>query len=149
MAGSFSSSSENVSDRRLSGAVQRDRGFDQRFEGRAIESVTLAQVNRAARAGVKAGVEQSLRIVERGAPREGQLDLVLVSLAGADDAVVLPHRDAGGVRRLAPLAGLGDARNRLADQRADAVESRRAPVAGLAQWSDRFGGNSQLAQPLA
>ena len=42
---------------------------------------------------VKTGVEEARRILQSRPFGEGQLHDVLVSLAGADNAVVLPHRN--------------------------------------------------------
>src|SRR5690606_39762789 len=63
-----------------------------------------------------------------GAAEEGELHLVLVDLAGAEDAGVRPDRHAVGIRRLAPLRLLDDIRIRRADHLAHALERREAPV---------------------
>src|SRR4051812_47100698 len=73
------------------GRVQLHRGADQRLQRRLVDRLTLANVDGAADVAVEAGVEQALRILQRGAPGEGQLDDVLIGLAGGDDAVVRPH----------------------------------------------------------
>ncbi len=63
-------------------------------------------VDRAPDVAFEAGVEQVRRVVERGALGEGQLHDGLVGLAGADDAVVGPDRDAAPLPLLDHL-GIG------------------------------------------
>ena len=60
-----------------------------------------------------------------GAPGEGQLHDSLVRLAGADDAVVLPHRNA------APLPRLDHLRVGLSDESSDPGERLAPPIAQL------------------
>src|SRR5690606_25838649 len=49
-----------------------------------------------ARAAVQPGVEQARRVRQGRAPGEGQLDLVPVGFAGADDPTLIPGGDASG-----------------------------------------------------
>src|SRR5689334_702551 len=82
--------------RRLPGLrlVQGHGGADQLLERGLVELVVLVDVDGATYVAVETRVEQLRRIVERGALGEGQLHDRLVRFAGADDAVVLPHRHA-------------------------------------------------------
>src|SRR5437868_3477594 len=83
----------------------------------------------------EAGVEETRRVLECGASGEGQLDLVLVGFVGADDAVVLPYRDAAhAVRRLSPFHFLDYVRVGLPDQR---PYPRQRVVAPVIQLFDR------------
>ena len=66
---------------------------DQLLEGARVEGVVLVDVDGPPGAAAEAGVEQPGGVVERRALGEGELDLVLVDLAGADDPVVGPRRD--------------------------------------------------------
>src|SRR5262249_29663279 len=105
--------------------VQRDGGLHERHERLLVDRLSLLEVDRAARVALEARVEQARRILQRGALEEGQLDHLLVRLAGADDAVVLPHRDA------APLPRLDDVGIGPLDQSAQSPEQLAAPVAEL------------------
>src|SRR5664280_1287434 len=73
----------------------------------------------------KAGVEQSLGIPERSALGESQLHDALVRLAGADNAVVRPNRNAS------PLPLLDHLRISLFDESADMGERLAPPVVQL------------------
>src|SRR5688500_9972215 len=79
------------------GLVVAHRLAHQGLEGRLVDLVALAQVDRAAGVAGEAGVEQVGGVGERGAVGEGELDVGLVDLAGAEDAGVFPDGDAGGV----------------------------------------------------
>src|SRR4051812_9870173 len=102
--------------------VQRDGGANQRLQRLRVDLVALVDVDRAPRVALEARVEELRRIVQRRALREGELHDVLVRLTGADDPVVLPHRNA------APLPRLLHVRIGLLDQLADASERLAAPV---------------------
>src|SRR5579862_3629282 len=70
----------------------------------------------------EAGVEQTFRVLERGALGERQLHDALVRLAGTDQSIVRPHRNA------APLPLFDHFRVRLLDENADMGESLAPPV---------------------
>src|SRR5437879_2618535 len=72
---------------------------------------------------VKAGVEESRRVLERGALEESQLHDALVRLAGADQSIVRPNRNAS------PLPLLDHFRVGLFDESADMGERLAPPVA--------------------
>src|SRR5471030_2617278 len=71
-----------------------DRGADQFLERGLVDLGTFADVDRAAHIAVEARVEEILRIVERGAAREGELHDLLVGLPCAYNPVVGPDGDA-------------------------------------------------------
>src|SRR5689334_15773676 len=78
---------------------------------------------------LEARVEEVPRVRERGALDEGDLDVTLVGLTGADEPVMRPHRDARGVGWLSPLHLFDRIRIGLLNERADASERRAPPVA--------------------
>src|SRR4051794_36121842 len=110
--------------------IKGDRGTYERLERVRVDLLPLLDVDRAPRVPLEAGVEEPRRVVQRGALGEGQLHLVLVGLAGADDPVVLPHRGARA-RLLHPLHLLGDVRILLPDQLAHPGQRVPAPVTQL------------------
>src|SRR6185295_14642748 len=61
-------------------------------------------------------------------PGEGQLDVVLVGLTGADHPAVRPHRHTRRVGRFFPLQLLDHVRVRLLHERADASKRPAPPV---------------------
>ncbi len=77
---------------------------------------------------VEARVEEARGVLERGALGESQLHFVFVGLAGADDAVVLPHRNPERVRRFSPLHRLDHVGIGLFDEFADPRQRLVAPV---------------------
>src|SRR5918998_6160289 len=76
------------------GLVQRDRGADEILQRVLVHLVALVEVDGAARVPLEAGVEEARGILQRRSLGERHLHDALVGLAGADDSVVLPHRDA-------------------------------------------------------
>src|SRR6516225_7496809 len=70
----------------------------------------------------KARVEQSRRVLERGALGESQLHDTLVRFAGADQSIVRPHRNTS------PLPLLDHFGVRLLDENADMGERLAPPV---------------------
>jgi len=69
-----------------------------------IDLVAPVKIDGAPGAAFEACVEETGRVLERGALGEGQLHFVLVRLAGADDPGVFPHRNPQHrVRRFSPL----------------------------------------------
>src|SRR5690349_567240 len=72
------------------GRVRGHGGADQLLEGAVVELLALADVDRTARVALEAGVEELLRVVQRGAAEERQLHDLLVRLARAHDPVVRP-----------------------------------------------------------
>ncbi len=83
-------------------------------------------VDRTPRVALQAGVEQALRVRQRGTVGEGQFHCLLVGFAGAQDAVVLPHRCT------APLPGFLHVRQRFMDQCTHACQRFAAPVPSAA-----------------
>src|SRR4029077_685144 len=80
------------------------------------------EIDRAPGVAFKAGVEQTGRVLERGALGESQLHDALVRLAGADQSIVRPHRNAS------PLPLLDHFGVRLLDESADIGERLAPPV---------------------
>ncbi len=70
----------------------------------------------------EAGIEKVRGILQCSTFGEGQLHHGLVGLAGADDAVMLPHRNA------APLPGLDHIGIGLLDEMADPAERIAPPI---------------------
>src|SRR5215213_2965544 len=114
--------------------VELDGLADQRLQRLAVDLLALVDVERAPGVAAEAGVEEIRGVLQRGALGEGQLHLVLVALAGADDPVVRPDR-------VAPFPLLDDLGVGLLDQAADAGEGLAAPVAELRDpLVDQLGG---------
>src|ERR1700687_218671 len=80
-------------------------------------------IDRASDIAFKAGVEQSCRVLERRALGERQLHDALVRLAGADQSIVIPTRNAS------PLPFLDHRRDSLLDESANTGERLAPPVA--------------------
>src|SRR3981081_632745 len=80
------------------------------------------QIDSAPDIAFKAGVEQSRRVLERSALGESQLHDALVRLAGADQSIVRPNRNAS------PLPLLDHLRVSLFDESADMGERLAPPV---------------------
>src|SRR5512147_2574159 len=119
--------------------VERDGGADQGLQGCLVDLLALFDVDGATRIALEAGIEQLRRILERSAFCEGQLHHGFVGLAGADDAVMLPDRNA------APLPFLDNFRIGFLDQSADAAQRLAAPVAELLDARiDLLGGRSAI-----
>src|SRR5258708_1276556 len=106
------------------GTVARDRLAHQRLEGGPVHLLSLVDVDRSAHVAVEARVEETRRILERRTLGEGQLHVILVGFARANDAVVRPHRSA-------PLPLLDNVRVGLLDELAHSAEGVPAPVAEL------------------
>src|SRR3954454_23367786 len=68
--------------------VQPDCGADQLPERVLVDPFALVDVDRAPGVALQARVEEARRILQRCALGEGELDGVLVGLAGADHSVV-------------------------------------------------------------
>src|SRR3981081_3447249 len=79
------------------------------------------QIDSAPDIAFKAGVEESRRVLERSALGESQLHDALVRLAGADQSIVRPNRNA-------PLPLLDPLRVSLFDESADMGEHLAPPV---------------------
>ncbi len=107
------------------GRVQLHGRADQRLQRLFVDLRALGNIDRAPHIAVEAGIEQAGRVVQRRALGKRHLHDGLVGLAGADDAVVLPHGNA------APFPFLDDLRIGLLDQRADPLQRLAAPVAEL------------------
>src|SRR5882672_140158 len=113
---------------RLAGGVEGDGLANERLEGRLVNFFSFVDVDRAACVSVETRVEETGRIFERRAPGEGKLHDILVGLAGADDAVVRPHR-------ITPLPLLDDVRVCFLDELAHSAEGFPAPVT---EFSESF-----------
>src|SRR5271163_1293775 len=72
--------------------VGRHRGADQFLEGCFVDRLPFAQVDRPPRVPFQAGIEELLRVFDRGAASEGELHDLLVRFPSADDAVMRPDR---------------------------------------------------------
>src|SRR5262245_4377899 len=105
----------------LSLAVVRNGGANQVLKRGRVNLVAFAEIDGARGLRVRAGIEKSLRIVERSALEEVELYMVLEGAGTANQAVVAPH---GG----APLPFLSDAWDGLANQLAQSSVDRAAPV---------------------
>ena len=99
--------------------VQGYGGANEGLEGLVVDLVALVDIDGAPGIAFQAGVEQARRVFQRGAAGEGKLHVGFVGLAGADDAVVLPHGSPRiAIRRLAPFHVLDHAGIGLLDERA-------------------------------
>src|SRR5438093_11942863 len=77
---------------RLARNVEGDRLANERREGGLVNVFSFVDVDRAAYVSVETRVEETGRILQRGALGEGKLHDTLVGFASADDAVVQPNR---------------------------------------------------------
>src|SRR5689334_1412685 len=107
------------------GLVLEHGGPDERLERGLVELVVLADVDRPPDLALEARSEQALRVGQRSALRERQLDRALVALARAEDAVMRPDRHV-------PLPLLDHARVGGPDQPAHVRERLPSPIAELA-----------------
>src|SRR5882672_5684399 len=107
---------------RLARIVEGDRLANERLEGGRVNVFAFVDVDRATRVSVEARVEETGRILQSRALEEGQLHDLLVGFAGADDAVVRPHRSAH------PLPLLDNVRVCCLDELAHSAEGLPAPV---------------------
>ena len=90
--------------------IEGNRPANKRLEGGLVNLFSFVDVNRPAHLPVEARVEETGRVGERRALGEGEFHDALVGLAGAEDAVVRPHR------RAHPLPFLDDIRVGLLDE---------------------------------
>src|SRR5882762_9028188 len=79
---------------RLARAVESDGLANERLESGLVYFFSLVDVDRAAYVSLETRVEETGRILQRRALREGKLHDILVGFASADDAVVRPNRSA-------------------------------------------------------
>src|SRR3954466_9990017 len=70
-------------------------GADQSLEASFVDLLPFAEVDGPPRLPFQAGVEELLRVLERGSAKEGELHDLLVRLAGADVAVMGPDGRSG------------------------------------------------------
>src|SRR5204863_3964104 len=110
--------------------VQRHCFTNQALQSLFVDRVVLLDVDRAPHLSLEAGVEETRRIVQRGALEERQLDDALVGLTCADAAVVGPDR-CSRARGLRPLPLLDDIGVRVLDHPAHTAQRLAAPVAEL------------------
>src|SRR6478736_3752548 len=99
-----------------SGLVVGRGGAHELLQCRLVDRLAFMDVDGTSRVALQTGVEQALRIRERRATGESHLDDTVVALAGADDAVVRPDRDA------APLHFLDGLRVGILDESPDPAE---------------------------
>src|SRR4051794_21470259 len=125
----LASAAANASLRRLAGRglVQADGSSDEGRKRLLIDLIALVEVDRAPGVAVEARVEQSRGVVERGALEECEFHDALVRLAGADQALVRPHRNPW-IGSLFPLPLLDRVGVGLSDQSAKRGEGRAPPV---------------------
>src|SRR5206468_897121 len=97
--------------------VEGDRLANKRLERGLVNFFSFVDVDRAAYVSVETRVEETGRILQRGALGEGQLHDIPVGFASADDAVVRPDRGAG-LGWFNPLPLLDDVRVCFLDERA-------------------------------
>src|SRR5436309_14702100 len=95
-----------------------------------VELVIFFDVDGTPDLPLKAGVEETRRIVQSSALEERQLDHVLVGLTSTDTPVVGPDR-CSGVRGFHPLPLLDDIGVRFLDESSHPAERLAAPVAQL------------------
>src|SRR5712672_1810732 len=107
---------------RLARTVEGDRLANERLEGGLVNFFSFVDVDRAACVSVETRIEETGRILQRRALREGKLHDILVGFASADDAVVRPNRSAP------PLPLLDDVRVCLLDELPHSAEGSPAPV---------------------
>src|SRR5436190_9829922 len=115
---------------RLARTVEGDRLANERRERGLVNFFSFVDVDRAAYVSVETRVEETGRILQRRALREGKLHDILVGFASADDAVVRPNRGAG-FGWFDPLPFLDDVRVCFLDEPAHSAESFPAPILEL------------------
>src|SRR5262249_50032213 len=76
-----------------SGLVQGHGGANESLQCLLVYLLALVKVDGAPCVPLKTGVEKARRILQRRSFGEGHLHHALVSLAGADQSVVRPHRN--------------------------------------------------------
>lgn len=111
--------------------VERDGGADKILERRLVDDIALMNIDGPARLGVKTGVEETVRIVQRCAFEHVDLDVIPECANGDDVSVVRPHW------RI-PFPFLDEVRRGVEDQFAKAREQLAAPVGKFLD----VGGNS-------
>src|SRR5882762_2007262 len=115
---------------RLARTIEGDRLANERPEGGLVNFFSFVDVDRAAYVAVETRVEETGRILQRGALSEGKLHDILVGFASADDAVVRPNRGAG-FGWFDPLPLLDGVRVCFLDELAHSAEGFPAPVPEL------------------
>src|SRR5690606_29511890 len=103
------------------------------LECAGVDGLGLEEVDGAADIACKAGVEQVVGVIKRGALGEGGFDRRLVDFPGAEDAVVRPDR-------LAPFPFLDDIGESLVDKATYLSHLAAAPVGQVGDTPvDQFG----------
>src|SRR5260221_7183049 len=125
---------------RLARTVEGDRLVNERLEGGLVNFFSFVDVDRAACVSFQTRVEETGRILQRGALGEGKLHDILVGFASADDAVVRPNRSAH------PLPLLDDVRVCFLDELAHSAEGFPAPVP---EFGDSFRDELRCGPALA
>ena len=105
--------------------VGRHRGADELLEGSFVDLLPFAEVDRTPRVPFQAGIEELLRVFERGSASEGELHHLLVRFPGADDAVMRP--DGGSP----PFPLLLDVGVGIVDELTDMSEGLSSPIPQL------------------
>src|SRR5262249_4929614 len=107
------------------GLVQDHGGANERLQRRLVDLVALVEVDGTPYVPLKTGIEEARRILQARAFGEGHLHDALVSLTGADQSVVRPHRNAS------PLPLLDNVGTRFFDEAAQPAHLLPPPVAEL------------------
>src|SRR5215472_2248650 len=75
------------------GLVQGHGGANESLQRLVVNLLALVEVDGTPRVSLETGIEEPCRILQRRPSRERHLDDALVSLAGADQSIVRPHRN--------------------------------------------------------
>src|SRR5262249_35069067 len=102
--------------------VGSHRGADESLEGSVVDLLSFAEVDRAPRVPVQAGIEELSRVLDGGSASEGKLHDLFVRFPCADDAVMRPDRDSP------PFPLLLDVGVGIVDNFADMSESLTSPI---------------------
>jgi len=104
------------------GQIVGDGGANEFLQRGLINGLAFAEINGARRLGLKPGVEETLRILQRSPFEKIDLHVVLQSAGAANKTILCPHC------RI-PLPLFRDVRSGLEDQLAQAGQHFAAPVA--------------------
>src|SRR5271154_1984256 len=107
--------------------VRGHRGPDQFLEGAFVELPAFANVDGPAQVPAETGVEQLVRVRQRGASEESQLHHLLVRLPRTDTAVMGPHRSPGRAR-LHPFPFFLDLRVGVMDELSNPGQRLAPPI---------------------
>src|ERR1700692_4586079 len=105
--------------------VGRHRGADELLEGSFVDLLPFAEIDRAPRVSLQAGIEELLRVSDGGSASEGELHDLLVRFPCADDAVMGPDRGSHPFP-LFPDVGIG-----IVNELTDMSEGLSSPIPQL------------------